>query len=395
MQEEMGLAYIYVLARGGGGDFIFLYDTDPDTYIGEVYDIDYTGDIERAFSGIIVVSEAYTDDWGMFVSGYAPIYNSAGDIIALAGSDYEVSKYDGILAAIIRSYILVCAVILTLVIAMFSVVIVINYNGIKTRLVFVIKQLQDFAGNIVESTHIFDKESALLSSNTLDSADAIVGCLEIAEKTSAVIKETGRDMQSAKEYFFEASRELSAGTASMAELTQSIKDMEVSGEEISGVMSTINSIAKQTKILALNAEVEAVRVGEAGKSFAVVAHEVGSLALSVEDAARNTGDIVERNKVYTAKAVEDTKNVQEMIHSLDKKIDDLTGIVSEVSEDTSTQANDVERMLADISKVGSSVAESAASARDITASADELALITESMEDQVEEIKNTIGDKAV
>jgi methyl-accepting chemotaxis protein len=335
IKRKMDLAYVYMLRRAERGEYYFLFDTDPDedSPIGNYYDIDFddTEDIESAFAGNIVVSDTYTDDWGTFMSGYAPIYDSAGNIIAIAGTDYEMSRFDEELSGIILSYILICAVTLLVIIVIFAVIISISYNRIKTRFAFVITRLQDFAKNISVSTNIFNNQSAALSNSSAESAGAIAGVVDVAENTSVIIKATGFDMQNAKNYFSEASNELSHGTMNMTRLAESIKDIEESEAEIAGVTEAINSIAKKTKILALNAEVEAARVGEAGKSFVEVASEVATLALSVEEAAKSTKTIIERNKEYTAKAVKDTQNVQEIILSINKKLDNLTCIVTEVS----------------------------------------------------------------
>jgi methyl-accepting chemotaxis protein len=62
--------------------------------------------------------------------------------------------------------------------------------------------------------------------------------------------------------------------------------------QIGGVATSIERIAKQTRLLSLNAGIEAARAGEAGRGFAVVAGEVKSLAEETRTATDRIGDIV-------------------------------------------------------------------------------------------------------
>jgi methyl-accepting chemotaxis protein len=74
--------------------------------------------------------------------------------------------------------------------------------------------------------------------------------------------------------------------------SQAIESLGAASEEIRSFVTLVRKLARQSKLLALNAAMEAARAGEHGEGFAVVASEVRRLAAMSSDAAERTEEIV-------------------------------------------------------------------------------------------------------
>ena len=128
---------------------------------------------------------------------------------------------------------------------------------------------------------------------------------------SALIKELNVNLNRLRDY-------TTASSADISELNTKV-------EEIDGILRTIQGIAEQTNLLALNAAIEAARAGEQGRGFAVVADEVRTLASKTQNSTEEIATMI-----YGLR--EGADRVVDAMSNSESATGDLTGSITNASE---------------------------------------------------------------
>ncbi|WP_058959213.1 methyl-accepting chemotaxis protein [Type-E symbiont of Plautia stali] len=109
-----------------------------------------------------------------------------------------------------------------------------------------------------------------------------------------------------------------------------ISNLSESSDRIGAIVESIRRIADQTNLLALNAAVEAARAGQHGRSFAVVANEVRTLAANINRATTEIENMVQHNHTLAEKAL---KGIESNLKRADQGVmlaKEAGGVISEI-----------------------------------------------------------------
>ncbi|QEM68981.1 methyl-accepting chemotaxis protein [Geobacter sp. FeAm09] len=129
-------------------------------------------------------------------------------------------------------------------------------------------------------------------------------------------------------------------------------------DQIGTIVGTIEDIADQTNLLALNAAIEAARAGEQGRGFAVVADEVRALAERTTRATKEIGEMI--------KAIQ--KETREAVHTMEQSV----AQVEQGSTHASASGKSLQEILAIINDVTEQISQIATAAEEQTATTREI-----------------------
>lgn len=362
--DSSNLQYIYTLRKNADGGIEFLVDADPEepAAIGEEYE--NLANIEKAFAGETSVdTEPSSDEWGTYISAYSPIYYR-DKVVAVVGADVSytwvqeqinsifliaVSAGIGILAFLLASlwfiqrklkhgfktlHDKVCELadgsgdinkeVELLSGDEFEVIADDINNFIREVRTLVMQVAESTGDNSLKISYINDSILEV-SSNMEECSATSESVCENLTHTATQVQDLAGEVEKVERFVNDAGKKAIESTKlaedRQREAIETIEKMKESlmlaeaetknVELVAEIVEQVSRFALQTRILSLNARVEAGRAGEAGKGFAVVASSVGELS---EEIANATNEINEVNQ----KVIHAVRNLNEQVEQMNE-----------------------------------------------------------------------------
>lgn len=247
-----------------------------------------------------------------------------------------------------------------------------SLKSIRTHLTDVMRNITQIASQVNNGADQVSAGARALSQGTIQQETSINGLVSNITDITAQIQNSTLRCSSASGLVDKASGYAAEADKKMEQLMIATKNIDQSSAKISTIVKTIEDIAFQTNILALNASVEAARAGAAGRGFSVVSEEVRELAHKSAEAARNTSTLIGRSVHDVKTGTESTDLVLSAMQVISECIQSIKVQMDEIALASSQQAEmiaSVENRIKEVSRV---IQTNAVSAQESAAISNEL-----------------------
>ncbi|WP_076410011.1 methyl-accepting chemotaxis protein [Shewanella sp. UCD-KL12] len=222
-----------------------------------------------------------------------------------------------------------------------------------------------------------------------------------AEMTASASQQSATSCEQGQSIIVKSNTSISELSQQLVSTSEVVNHLEHNATEINQILSTIQSIAEQTNLLALNAAIEAARAGEQGRGFAVVADEVRVLSRRTQDSTeeiramiltlqensrlavsnmQSSTEIAEQSVQYSEEA---QQSLSVITHSI-SEISDMAMQIASAAEEQRAVSEDISKNTQAINDVSD---ELAGQTREVSLNADQMLKISEHLSQRVGQFK--------
>lgn len=208
--------------------------------------------------------------------------------------------------------------------------------------------MQSISAQLTTDAHTLSSGTGIISSAGNDAHELALTLTSEAQQVSQMTTSFSNALDEMKKSISEIAQNCvteahmaQESANSVAAVTDNMAKLEIASHEIGSILKLMNEIASKTRLLSLNATIEATSAGEAGRGFAVVAAEVKALATQSTDAAKQI-----QQKISA---------MQNQVKMAVSGVDSIRNSIDQFASISRTNSSAIEEQSATIGEINSSV----------------------------------------
>ena len=215
------------------------------------------------------------------------------------------------------------------------------------------------------------------------------------EEITAAVRQSADNARQASQFASGSRDAAEQGQHVVSNAITAMGEINAASAKISEIISTIDEIAFQTNLLAVNAAVEAARAGEEGRGFAVVAAEVRSLAQRSAEAAKEIKGLIQDSLRKVARGTELVNKSGETLQGIVSSVKRVTDIVGEIAAAAGEQSTGIEQVSTAMTQMDQVTQSNSAQTEELSSTAESLSDQSQRLMDLVATFTLSKGGKDI
>lgn len=311
------VTYVYTLMPKDGDNFQFVVDTDPDDPGEYAEDYEAQDAMFEAMKGEpSVTKEAFTDEWGTFYSGYAPILCN-GEVKGIVAVDYEASSIQTSLASLIRNIVVAVAIgILFAAMAALLVAVRMRRNFIKVN--DKILEVVSADGDLTKVLDIDSGDELEIIGNSLN---------QLLQKTGNTIREIKNGTGNIGSKMENINTHVSGSVSQITDIRDTMQSMVSSSKEIAASVGTVGE-----QVDSVYQDIQ--NIVDIVTKNTVCLQDINVSSVELNEMAKSTADMIGENVEVMSQNLQKEKEKSEAV----LKISELSDAILGISEQTNLLA---------------------------------------------------------
>lgn len=223
------VTYVYALMPKDADNFQFVVDTDPDDPGEYAEDYEAQDAMFEAMRGVpSVTEEPFTDEWGTFYSGYAPIFYN-GEVLGIVAVDYEASSIQSSLNSLVRNILIAVAAgigLAVLMAALMSVKMKRNFSKVNDKIL----EVASSDGDLTKVLDISSGDELEVIGNNLN---------KLLQKTGNTVRDIKSGSGQIQEKMEDINSHVSESAVRIGDISNTVDTMVASSEEIAASIGVV------------------------------------------------------------------------------------------------------------------------------------------------------------